>query len=1690
MRVAATVLGEVRLLADGTPIDLGGERQRALLAALLVRHGSAVPTDELVDAMYEGDPTEAAWRTFRTYVSRLRRALDKVGIDGSTVIVTVPSGYATSNALDVDAVAFEELLDTARRRLDGDDPEGALSTAEHALALWAGAAYGEFAGDEWARPEAIRLEELRRVAREVRLAAMVESGRHDHAIADIQAFCAAEPLREEPRRLLMLALYRSGRHAEALRAGREFRDLLAEQTGLDWSAALGELERMIMDQDPRLDAVLWGRRLRGYVLGEVLATTPYGVTHRASQPAVGRDVAITVVPSGLANDPGFVRRFETYAQRIASIEHPNVVDLYDYWREPGGAYLVTRFMAGGSLADRLADPTPLPPDDAVRILGDVAAALQAAAERGVHHGRLTAGTVLLDQRCRAHLSGFRVDGDGTVDGVDPSERDASALVELVEEVSAHVAVPVGSTTSVAPLAGPMREVLDRAPGAARLDELVEMLLAGGRGNGSVADRVPTSPQRLITDHPSPYRGLHAFDETDRDVFCGRTELVELLAADLRRDSFVALVGPSGAGKSSVARAGLVPLLREGGSYVATMVPGRYPVAQLAIALSRIAAQRVPDLGPWLERPDGLVSVLDAVLPDDGRMVLLIDQLEEAVTMSEPAERDLLFAALAEAMRNSAGRLSVVATARADFLGRILEHPLIGPMVRDHSRMVTPLGPDDLHAAIVGPAAVAGVTVESELASALVADASDAPGSLPLLQFALTELYVRRVDGRMTLDQYRRMGGLAASIARRADDTFAALDAGEQQAARRLFSRLITLGEGVEDTRRRVPRSELVNVPPSVLDAFGAARLLTFDRDPNTREPTVEIAHEALIRRWPRLRSWVDDDRAGLTTLRQLTAATAAWEQAGRRPDELYRGGRLVAAEEWAQTHGDDVTPLEREFLEASVAEQARETDRERRRTRRLRRLSVGLAMISVLAVLAGVIAVVQRNRAADNASEAAANATEAERQATDAEQRRLQGEVQRLVAEASSTLDEDPDLPLLLALEAYERQQQTGEDPPGNLIATLQTAVQNSRILHRSSLEEPGAIALSPDGETMVLRSPDDPTTAVVLDVESGAEVGRIETGDPIGHLTIDPSGERLAALHYNSSGPQFFSFHDLSTFEEVGRTVRASYASPPRFSPDWRYVAVDRSVLPWHNVPSSPRRSLVWDLRDLELAPVEHPGVNVGGWLADGETLVVYDDDTVRFVDPLTRDEVRPPLRVGNVHWIDVHPDRDELLVIGDRVELWRLDETAPFDVLDAQQPARPIRFGRFTPDGTRIVLHGNVSEVRIVDPSTGETMVLPGNPNAAAVAMDAAGTKLLVGGDDEAILWDVTPGGPAALGNLATEGRISEIVLDGKDAATVVEGGLGEDRADGRVRRFDLESGAVLATSPLLEADQIVTSSDGWFAFAPPDGPARVEHLDDAAVVVELETCDVPRAMDDRGRWLLVSADEERCDLASSRVVDPATGETVIDLDRHHAALSEFGPSGTIAEGLLAYEALDPLSGGFLGIVLRRISPSDQIVGVLHSIEDLWAPQFSADGRHLSVGSTGSGPYAIDLASVLGGAAMNDAIIANPATAGGPTTFPTVGFDSLVFDQSGDVLRFHDLETGAEWMTLPVDSGPGSNVRITPDDRFLYYESAGGVVRRFPLDHEELADLARSRVQRDFTEAECRRFALSDDCSPTGSP
>ena len=353
---------------------------------------------------------------------------------------------------------------------------------------------------------------------------------------------------------------------------------------------------------------------------------------------------------------------------------------------------------------------------------------------------------------------------------------------------------------------------------------------------------------------NPYKGLRAFQEADAPDFFGREDLTARLVARLGQDvplrRFLIVVGPSGSGKSSVVRAGLVPALRRGalpGSErwpIVSLVPGPHPLEEIEAALLRVAPNPPASLRDQLAADErGLIRAAKRVLPEDEtvELVLILDQFEEIFTLvaDEPARVHVL-ASLCAAVQDPRSRLRIIATLRADFFDRPLLYPDPGELVRQRTNVVLPLSAGELERAIVRPARRVGVTVEEELLAALLHDVGEQPGTLPLLQYTLTELFEQRAQRRLTLAAYQASGGVLGTLARRAEEIYASLDPAEQGLARQVFLRLVTLGEGVEDTRRRVRVAELDTLTgertalDAVLERFVGHRLLTTDSGPGER----------------------------------------------------------------------------------------------------------------------------------------------------------------------------------------------------------------------------------------------------------------------------------------------------------------------------------------------------------------------------------------------------------------------------------------------------------------------------------------------------------------------------------------------------------------------------------------------------------------------------------------------------------------------------------------------------------------------------------------------------------------------------------------------------------------------------------------------------------------------------------------
>jgi basic membrane lipoprotein Med (substrate-binding protein (PBP1-ABC) superfamily)/DNA-binding SARP family transcriptional activator len=452
---------------------------------------------------------------------------------------------------------------------------------------------------------------------------------------------------------------------------------------------------------------------------------------------------------------------------------------------------------------------------------------------------------------------------------------------------------------------------------------------------------------------NPFKGLEYFDESDRADFHGRTEVVEALGASVQRSRTTAVVGPSGSGKSSVVRAGLVPWLRAAGRTPVVMVPGSSP----ADSLRRAFASEGIDVPSGV----GCGGVLAEAGSIDG-LVLVVDQLEEIYLGDTDA--DGFLGCLAAAAAEESTDLRLVVAIRSDYSGRPLRHPTFGLPFAEGMFPLRPMGPRDLEQAADTPARRSGIDLEPAVVAALVADVASQPGGLPMFQFTLTELVDRSGGQRITLDEYRALGGLDGALVSRAERALDDLDLALREVARQVSLRLVGL-DGPVVVRRRLAATDLLAVDidgasiRTVLETFARHRLLTFDLSPVTGEPTIEFAHDSLLTAWNRLADWIDEGREDVRRSLVLATEVSEWVASERSPDFLPTGSRLSAFEEWRGRSTLQPTREEQRFLDAAravetervAAQEARDAQEAVLSARARRRLWAAVVLAVVLGVL-------------------------------------------------------------------------------------------------------------------------------------------------------------------------------------------------------------------------------------------------------------------------------------------------------------------------------------------------------------------------------------------------------------------------------------------------------------------------------------------------------------------------------------------------------------------------------------------------------------------------------------------------------------------------------------------------------------------------------------------------------------------
>jgi WD40 repeat protein len=1110
-----------------------------------------------------------------------------------------------------------------------------------------------------------------------------------------------------------------------------------------------------------------------------------------------------------------------------------------------------------------------------------------------------------------------------------------------------------------------------------------------------------------------------------------------------------------------------------------MLPGAHPLDDLEAALLRVAVNPPSTLIEQLERNGhGLLRAVKRILPADGsELLLVIDQFEEVFTLvKDESRRTHFLESLEAAVVDPHSRLRVVITLRADFYDRPLQYRGFAELLRSSVEAVVPLSPEELERAISGPARRVDVRLEHGLVAEMLAEVADEPGALPLLQYALTELFERRDDSVLSLEAYRAIGGVSGALGRRAEELYAEHDAVGREAGRQLLLRLVSLGEGTEDTRRPVPRFEVFSLDvdrqamTAVIDSFGASRLLSFDRDSRTGAPTIELAHEALLTAWGRLRRWIDDAREDLRTERRLAAAAREWVDEDRDPSFLAGGSRLEQFETWRKTSDISVTPEERQFIDASVGErdrrraqeetrEARERMLERRSLRRLRALVAVLTATAFIAAALTVFAFNQQGRAEREGQVAVARG---------------------LAAAAVANLEEDPERSILLALEAVN----ATRSQDGMVLPEAEEALHRAVVASRIVLSVPdvgGWLDWSPDGKRFVTEGPEETGLVDIRDAETGEsllsfqghdvdvngvafsadgsmlattgddgalKVWDSETGDPLADLrgpvspalgpSFSPDGSLVAAAWPFDDEVRVF---DVATGDLV-HLLGLPGPFTTSFSPDGKRLGIaiagpDRSEAVVVDVGTGNK---VFTLRGQEF------GVNDVDWSPDGRWIATSAiDETVRIWDGGTG-KPRYTLfghaaAVTNADW---SPDSSRLVTGSDdgTAKVWEISEAGGRELLSlsAQDTRAGITGVAFSPRGDR---------------------VMTGDIEISAVQV-----------------WDVSDSGDAEWANLNADPSTFTSVAFTPDGRLATSG---SERRPEAVAIWNPETARRMEV--IAPPDPSDGPSDEWDMSVSPDGGLLAVAAGPRTEVWDLETGQRTFAIPSEGSLVSVSWSPDGELLATAgfgefmaQVVDLSGNRVAVLKEesgpdaRKEVATARFSPDGRLVATVLYPPGRPKLSAHRVKIwdwererVLRTIAtPVNEVA-------------FDPRGDRIAI----AGPGGVELWDPDSGRRV-------ATLAGGTGALLDVAFSpdgSLIAGSALDAtVRVWDADSHVQLLQLHGHKDVAPDVEFSADGSKLASADDSGIVRVWALALDDLIEIAESEVTRRLTEEECRQYLHVD--------
>lgn len=1162
------------------------------------------------------------------------------------------------------------------------------------------------------------------------------------------------------------------------------------------------------------------------------------------------------------------------------------------------------------------------------------------------------------------------------------------------------------------------------------------------------DQIRATFQPKPFDGRSPYVGLAAFEEQDRARFFGRERWTTDFVARLRTTRFLLIGGPSGSGKSSLVRAGLVPALKYGSLpdsenwLYAALKPGREPLEQLALAVARLA--RTPEAGDYLRKnankSDSLHSSIESILSErrEQRAVLLIDQFEEIFTqVTQEHERVAFLNLLTHAATVENGRAILLFTLRSDFVPNCGAYPQLNALLNRQFVQVTAMEPDELVSAIARPALDVGLQLDPDLIAQIINDMRGQPGALPLMQFTLKDLFdAQQAQGgvmALTRSDYLARGGIHKALERHADAEFANLSADEQELARAIFSSVIEIGRGAQDTRRTARFDELVlaSADPAqtklVVDKLATARLLTTDE--RGAHHTVTLAHEALIDAWVWLRRLVNENREAIALQNEVAQDAQEWEQHQRDASYLYTGARLATAREGLAANKLMLSGLARAFVETSIAAQ----DAARRRQRRVLAFVIG-GLVAVVLVLAALVFF----------------AFQAEQRAVSSEKLARSGD---LTGAALSQLERDPELSLLLALEAVRTQYRLlAED--GLRQALLAAGFRKTLRGHTDALN---SSVYSSDGKWILTSSSDG--TARVWDAE---------TAKPLSELRGHAGGVNDAAFSHDKTrvatagDDKTIRIWDTATWREQFVLTNDQAIETLAFSPnDTQILTVDNGGA-----------ARLWNLEtrtSQALDPVVISGVTAAAFRPDGKQIALAGGNTVVLLNENLLVEGQLPCEYADtINSLAYSPDGER--VVGATFYtacVWYLNFGTSYPLLGAH--TWYTTSAEFSPNGRFIVTTGRDLTVRLWDASTLEPVrVMHGHDAAVTDAEFSPDSQSIVSAsaDRTARLWRAEPA--AELFTLGPDQDIDiQYAVYSPDNRLIISTG-----DEGSVHVWDAQTGKLVRELNARGAPMgkpAVSSNGKWVAAPSVDGSVQIWNYQTGELVQRLSDAEAVNAVGfSADSKFLVTAGADKL----AHVWDTTTWQEVHTLRGHLNPINsaEFSPDGKqilTASTVGAARIWDVASE----LPLRVLKQSDGVVFAT----------YSPDGKLIVTGSIDQTPHVWDVETGEELRALRGHT--------GEVTFAAFSPDGqrIITASKDDTARLWDVATGDELMVLHGNKTDLNIATYSPDGKYILTTSIDGDGRVYYARIQDLYELGKTRVTRELTCQERIRYLRATCLTPT---